>query len=280
MSGKRYINLLEDRIRKAKIMTNFEDIIYEKRDGAAKITFNRPEVYNAIRLKTIEELIIAFEDADRDNSLVAVVVTGKGDAFCAGGDLSLFKDFSPENGRELAAQCLKLANLMRGIGKPVIAAVNGFCMGWGLEFVVFCDLAVASDNAQFEQPELRVGSCPMFGATQMFPLIMGDKRAREAVFLSKRYDAKDAEKAGLINKVVPENKLEEAVNAWCKRLSEMSPQAVRTAKVALGVIPDLLHSALRHGLILAPMLWETQESKEAMTAFVEKRKADFSSFKK
>ncbi len=261
-------------------MTSFEDIVYEKRDRVAKITFNRPEVYNAIRLKMIEELTIAFEDADKDNSLVAVVVTGKGEAFCAGGDLSIFKDFSPENGREIASQCLKMANLMRGMGKPIIAAVNGFCMGWGLEFVVFCDLAIASENAQFEQPELRVGSCPMFGATQMFPLIMGDKRAREAIFLSKRYDAREAERVGLINKVVPKEKLEEEVDAWCKKLFEMSPQSVRTAKIALGVIPDLLFSALRHGLILAPMLWATPESKEAMTAFAEKRKPDFSLFRK
>jgi len=261
-------------------MTDFEDIIYEKRDGVAKITFNRPEVYNALRLKMIEELNAAFEDADGDKSLVAVVVTGKGEAFCAGGDLSIFKDFSLENGRELAAQCLKLANLMRGMGKPIIAAVNGFCMGWGLEFVVFCDLAIASENAQFEQPELRVGSCPMFGATQMFPLIMGDKRAREAIFLSKRYDAAEAERVGLINKVVPKDKLEEEVHAWCKRLSGMSPQSLRTAKIALGVIPDLLHSALRHSILLAPMLWATPESKEAMTAFAEKRKADFSPFRK
>jgi len=261
-------------------MTDFEDIIYEKRDGVAKITFNRPEVYNALRLKMIEELNAAFEDADGDKSLVAVVVTGKGEAFCAGGDLSIFKDFSPENGREMVAPCLKMANVMRGMGKPIIAAVNGFCMGWGLEFVVFCDLAIASENAQFEQTELRVGSCPMFGATQMFPLIMGDKRAREAIFLSKRYDAVEAERVGLINKVVPKDKLEEEVHAWCKRLSGMSPQSLRTAKIALGVIPDLLHSALRHSILLAPMLWATPEAKEAMTAFVEKRKADFSPFRK
>ena len=261
-------------------MTDFEDIIYEKKDGVARITFNRPEVYNALRLKMIEELNAAFEDADGDKSLVAVVVTGKGEAFCAGGDLSIFKDFSPENGREMVAQCLKMANVMRGMGKPIIAAVNGFCMGWGLEFVVFCDLAIASENAQFEQTELRVGSCPMFGATQMFPLIMGDKRAREAIFLSKRYDAVEAERVGLINKVVPKDKLEEEVHAWCKRLSGMSPQSLRTAKIALGVIPDLLHSALRHSILLAPMLWATPEAKEAMTAFVEKRKADFSPFRK
>ena len=120
----------------------------------------------------------------------------------------------------------------------------------------------------------------MFGATQMFPLIMGDKRAREAIFLSKRYDAAEAERVGLINKVVPKDKLEDEAHAWCKRLFGMSPQAVRTAKIALGVIPDLLHSALRHSILLAPMLWATPESKEAMTAFAEKRKADFSPFRK
>jgi len=263
-----------------EMMNNFEDIIYEKRDGAAWITFNRPKVFNAIRLKMLKELIIALEDADSDKSLASVVATGKGEAFCAGGDLSLFKDFSQEDGRAMTAQCLKLANLMRGMGKPVIAAINGFCMGWGLEFVVFCDLAIAADNAQFEQTELRVGSCPMFGATQMFPLIMGDKRAREAIFLSKRYNAEEAERFGLINRVVAKDKLEEEVQAWCKRLLGMGPQSVRTAKVALGVLPDLMHSALRHGLALAPMLWNSPESKEAMAAFVEKRQPDFSQFRK
>lgn len=261
-------------------MNAFEDIIYEKKEGYALITFNRPKVFNAIRLNMIKELIVALEDADRDKSLASVVATGSGEAFCAGGDLSLLKDFTPEDGRAMTAQCLNLANLMRGMSKPVIAAINGFCMGWGLEFVVFCDLAIAADNAKFEQTELRVGSCPMFGATQMFPLIMGDKRAREAIFLSKRYDAVEAERVGLINKVVAKDKLEEEVQAWCKRMLEMGPQSVRTAKVALGILPDIMHSALRHGLTLAPMLWNSPESKEAMSAFVEKRKPNFAQFRK
>jgi len=258
----------------------FEEILYEKRDNIAYVTFNKPERLNTITLRTVKELTYAMNDVDEDNTIAAVVASGKGKAFCVGGDLSVFKEISLKSGRDIAEQCQRLASAMRGMGKPIIASVHGFCMGWGLEFVTFCDLAIASEDAEFEQTELKIGSCPMFGATQMFPLLMGDKRAREAIFLSKRFSAKEAADWGLINKVVPTEKLGEETDRWCRRILSMSPQSTRVAKTALGILPDLLMSALRHGLVIGPMLWVSPEGREAMNAFMEKRKPDFMQFRK
>lgn len=258
----------------------YKEIVFEKRDNIAYLTFNRPERMNTIRLETIEELTSAITDIDKDNTMGAVVVRGKGKAFCVGGDISVFSKITLQGGREIAEQCIRLASAMRGMGKPIIAAVNGFCMGWGLEFVSFCDLSIATEDAEFEQTELKVGSSPMFGATQMFPLFMGDKRAREAIFLSKRFSAKEAAEWGLINKVVPPAGLDKAVDEWCKRILTMSPQSTRVAKAALNVLPDILMTALRHGLVIGPLLWVSPEGREAMNAFMEKRKPDFMQFRK
>jgi len=258
----------------------YQEIIYEKDSGVAHVTFNSPERLNTIRLETMLEITSAFEDADRDKTIGVVVVTGKGSAFCVGGDISVFSRISLDKANEIGEQCIRVASVMRGMGKPIIAAVNGLCMGWGLELVTFCDLAIASEDAEFEQPELKVGSCPMFGATQMFPLLMGDKRAREAIFLSKRFSAEEACAFGLINKVVAPKDLSKGVESWCQKILQMSPQSTRVAKVALNVLPDMMLSALRHGLAVAPHLWVSPEGREAMNAFMEKRKPDFGKFRK
>ena len=260
---------------------NFEDIIFEKKDGIAKVTFNRPQVYNAVRFETFKELLIALEDIEKDNTVGVMVVTGAGEkAFCSGGDVNIFKNSTPKEARQQVPYCLKIASAMRHMGRPIIAAVNGFCMGWGLEFTTFCDLVIASDNAVFSQPELLVGSCSAFGATQMFSRLMGERRAREAIFLAKRFDAREAERIGLINKVVPPDKLEEEVDAWCKRILEMSPQATRMAKTCLNFGADLSITALNHGAIMWQMLHGTEEWIEGMGAFLEKRKPDYHKFRK
>lgn len=257
-----------------------KEIRYEKRDNIAYVTFNRPERLNAIRQETVKELTSAMRDIDTDNTIGAVVAKGAGKAFCVGGDISLFKEITIEGGREMTEECRRLAEAMRGMGKPIIAAVHGYCMGWGLEFVSFCDLAIATEDAEFEQPELKVGSCPMFGATQMFPLLMGDKKAREAIFLSKRFSASEAAEWGLINKVVPAAELDKEVDKWCKRILSMSPQSTRVAKATLNALPDLLHISLNHALAMASFLWVTPEGREAFSAFMEKREPDFMQFRK
>jgi naphthoate synthase/2-ketocyclohexanecarboxyl-CoA hydrolase len=258
----------------------YKTIIFEKKDNVAYITFNTPEKMNAVGVEFLEELVDALRDVEKDNSIGVVVARGAGDAFCVGGDISMFKNIDLKGGREMAEECFRLASVMRGMGQPIIASAHGFCMGWGLEFVTFCDLCIAADNAVFEQPELKVGSTPMFGATQMFPLLMGDKRAKEAILLSKRFSAEEAENWGLINKVVPLADLEEETEKWCKRILSMSPQSIRTAKIAMNALPDLLGMAYRHAVAIVPHMWTSPEGNEAFNSFKEKRKPDFTQFRK
>ena len=258
----------------------YETIILEKKEHVAYITFNTPERMNAVRLEFLEELVDALRDIEKDSSMGVVVAKGAGDAFCVGGDISMFKDIQLDDGRKMAEECFRLAAVMKGMGQPIIASVHSFCMGWGLEFVTFCDLCIAAANAIFEQPELKLGSTPMFGATQMFPLLMGDKRAKEAVFLSKRFSAEEAEAWGLINKVVPLADLEKETGKWCDKILTMSPQSTRTAKIAMNALPDLLAMAYRHAVAIVPHMWTSPEGNEAFRSFKEKRRPDFSQFRK
>ncbi|MBW1900935.1 MAG: enoyl-CoA hydratase/isomerase family protein [Deltaproteobacteria bacterium] len=259
---------------------SYETIIFKKKDNVAYITFNSPERMNAVRLEFLEEFVDALRDVEKDNSIGVVVAKGAGDAFCVGGDISMFKDFDLQSGRATADECFRLGSVMRRMGQPIIASVHGFCMGWGLEFVTFSDLCIAADNAVFEQPELKVGSTPMWGATQMFPLMIGDKRAKEAVLLSKRFTAEEAEDWGLINKVVPLADLENETDKWCKRILSMSPQSTRTAKIAMNALPDLLGMAYRHAVAIVPHMWSSPEGSEAFKSFKEKRRPDFTKFRK
>ena len=259
----------------------FETIIYEKKDNIAKITMNRPKVYNAVNLRMMKDLVAAFEDVELDRSVGVLVITGAGDkAFNTGGDINEFRDSDVNNARVVVSQCLKIAALMRDMGKPIIAAVNGWCTGWGLELCVFCDLVIAEEHAIFSQTELMVGSSPMFGATEIFPRLIGERKAREAIFLAKRFSAKEAEEIGLINKVVPDGKLMEAVDEWCQRILDMSPQSVRFAKNSMNSESGLLQSVLIHCLNQWTLFHESPEWKEGMSAFLEKRKPDFRQFRK
>ncbi|MFH0813058.1 MAG: enoyl-CoA hydratase-related protein [Pseudomonadota bacterium] len=259
----------------------FEDILYDKKDGVARITFNRPKVYNAVRPQTIEELLKACEDADMDPTIGVLIITGAGGkAFSAGGDINEFGDSNPRKAWSIVRTCMKLTETIRGMGKVVIAAIDGYAMGFGCELVCFCDLAIATESSALAITELQVGSGGTYGGTQMFPRLMGEKRAREAIFLAKRFDAYEAEKVGLINKVVPKEKLNEEVDAWCKRILEMSPQSIRVAKTSLNFETDLLQPSYRHGLLAWSFLHGSEEWNEGMNAFLEKRKPDFQKFRK
>jgi dihydroxynaphthoic acid synthetase len=259
----------------------FEDILYEKKDNVARITFNRPNLYNAVRPQTIEELLKACEDADMDPTIGVLVITGAGGkAFSAGGDINEFGDSNPRKAWLIARTCMLLTETIRGMGKVVIAAIDGYAMGFGCELVCFCDLAIATEGSSLAITELKVGSGGTYGGTQMFPRLMGEKKAREAIFLAKRFDAYEAEKVGLINKVVPKDKLEEEVDAWCDRILEMSPQSVRVAKTSLNFESDLLQPSYRHGLLAWTLLHDSEEWNEGMKAFLEKRKPDFGKFRK
>lgn len=259
----------------------YEDILYEKKEGIARITINRPKVLNSFRSKTLDELATALEDASNDATVGVVVLTGAGEkAFCAGGDISEMGELNPRAGRIFLKKCIRVSTAIRNCSKPVIAMVRGYCLGGGHEIHLMCDITLAAKSAQFGQTGPTVGSVPIWGGTQMLPRIVGEKKAREIIFLCKRYSADEAEAMGLINKSVPDDKLEEETLAWCKRILEMSPQALDIAKVSLNFETDLMYASFMHGTQMLSLAYGLDEIKEGMTAFLEKRKPDFNKFRK
>ncbi|MGE5444447.1 MAG: enoyl-CoA hydratase-related protein [Ignavibacteriales bacterium] len=254
----------------------FEDILYEKKERIARITINRPDVRNAMRSKTREELAIALEDGWLDDEVGIIALTGAGDkAFCAGGDLSLVTDPKKKVNASSMLSYYRLATAMRCNGKPIIARVNGFCIGAGNELNLLCDLTIASEDSVFGQAGPLVGSAPIWYGTQMLPRSVGEKKAREIVYLCNRYTAEEAERMGWVNKVVPKDNLDEEVEAWCKRLLEMSPQSLRIAKFSLNFASDTAFPQIAHGLELSRFFIKSPEMVEGATAFLEKRKPDF-----
>jgi len=259
----------------------YEDILYEKKDRIARITINRPKVLNSFRSKTLDELAAALEDASNDATAGVVVLTGAGEkAFCAGGDISEMGELNPAAGRTFLKKCIRVSTAIRNCSKPVIAMVRGYCLGGGHEIHLMCDITLAAKSAQFGQTGPTVGSVPIWGGTQMLPRIVGEKKAREIIFLCKRYSADEAEAMGLINKSIPDDKLEEETMAWCKRILEMSPQALDIAKVSLNFETDLMYASFIHGTQMLSLAYGLDEIKEGMNAFLEKRKPDFNKFRK
>ena len=259
----------------------FTDVLYEKKDGVAMITINRPEKRNALRAKTYEELTAAFEDAAQDGGVGVIVLTGAGDkAFSAGGDVEGQAVRTPDIARAHLRRVEKLSTVIRGCGKPVIAAVNGYAIGGGHELHLFCDLTIASETARFGQVGPKVGSVPIWGATQLLPRIVGEKKAREMLFLCKQYTAQEALEMGLVNKVVPPAELMKEVSAWCQEILDKSPQSLRIAKLALNLESDAtFHASFHAGAELLSMVTGNTENMEGVTAFLEKRKPNYRRFR-
>jgi dihydroxynaphthoic acid synthetase len=263
------------------LMENYKDIIYEKKNKVARITINRPQVYNAFGMTALVEMTDAFRDASDDQSVRVIVLMGKGDkAFCTGGDVSEEKEFSVHIGRKYLSMAMTLSAEMRNSPKPIIAAVKGYCVGGGNELNLLCDLTIAADNAKFGQAGPRVGSVPVWGGTQLMPRLVGDKRAKEIVFLCRLYSAQEALQMGWINRVVPLEKLEEEVQKWCEELIAKSPNSLKIAKVSINFESDLLYASFVHGAALINLMHGTEEFKEGMQAFLEKRKPDFEKYHK
>jgi len=254
----------------------FENILYQKKKRVAYITINRPELRNALNSATREELAIAIEDAWIDDKIGVIVLTGAGEkAFSAGGDLSWIVDPKKKVDAKFMLVHYRLASAMRNCGKPIIARVNGYCIGGGNELNMLCDLTIASENSVFAQAGPLVGSAPIWYGMQQLQHSVGDKKAREIVYLCNRYTAQEAMDMGWINKVVPKEKLDEEVDAWCQRLLQMSPQSLRIAKFQINFASDMAHSQITHGLELARFFMKAPEMVEGATAFLEKRKPDF-----
>jgi len=263
-------------------MNSFKDISYVKEGGIARITFNRPEVLNSFRSLTLDEIHQAFTDAGQDNGVGVIVLSGAGGkAFCSGGDVEEMCALTPSTGRIFLNKLWNIFQLMRGAGKPVLAAVDGYCLGGGNEFNMMCDLTIATEKSSFGQVGPRVGSSPILGATQLLPRCVGEKRAREIVYLCQRYSARQALEWGWINRVVADaSELEKAVSEWCERILSMSPQALRIAKLSFNFASDELLPSYLHGIDILCAAYGSAELVEGMKAFLEKRPANFAQFRK
>ena len=235
---------------------------------------------NAFREQTLDEMIDAVKLTREDPSIACVVFTGAGDkAFSAGGDFYAMKRLTFTNASMWNDRMLGLAMAIRGIPIPAIAMVNGWCVGGGHELALWCDLVIGSEKSVFGQTGAKVGACPTVGATQYLPRIVGERIAREMIFLAKRFDAKEAERIGLINKCVPEADLLKETLAWCENIKSNSSQTIRMTKKSLNFESDQLYASWQHGMELLAYVWGSEESLEGMNAFLEGRKPDFQQFR-
>ena len=259
---------------------DYTDILFEKGEGIAKITINRPEVRNAFRPETLDEMIEAFTLCRDDPEVGVVILTGAGDkAFCSGGDQRVRGEGGYVGGNGVPRlNALELQQVIKYLPKPVIAMVAGYAIGGGHVLQLLCDLTIAADNARFGQTGPRVGSFDAgWGATYM-ARVVGHKKAREIWYLCRQYDAQQALDMGLINTVVPLDRLEEETVQWCNEILEKSPIAIRFLKAAFNADTDGLAGIQQLAGDATMLFYMTEEGKEGKNAYLEKRKPDFSKF--
>lgn len=259
---------------------HFHDILYEKRDFVARVTINRPHVYNAYRTQTLAEMRDAFRDAACDDGVAVLVLTGAGErAFCTGGDVAEYaREFTrrPRDYWKYMSLFMECHDALRHIGKPTIARLNGIVAGGGNEFNMACDLAVAADDITIRQVGTRVGSVAAGGATQWLPLLIGDRRAREMLLTCEPITAQKALEWGLVNRVVPRAQLDAAVDELCQTLIDKFPECLRYTKQQVNFWKDFAwHLTAGHARDWLSLHFACREPWEGMTAFVEKRPVDY-----
>lgn len=260
----------------------YEDILFQFCDGVAKVTINRPEVYNAFRPQTNIDMLDAFEICREKNEIGVVILTGIGDkAFCSGGDQNVkgVGGYIDESGVP-RLNVLDLHKKIRSLPKPVVAMVNGYAIGGGHVLHVVCDLTIASDNARFGQTGPKVGSFDAGFGSSYLARNVGQKKAREIWFLCKQYTAKEAEDMGMVNKVVPLAVLEDETMEWCKIMLSRSPLALRMIKRGLNAELDGQAGIMELAGDATLMYYLMEEAQEGKNAFLEKRTPDFSKFPK
>jgi naphthoate synthase len=258
----------------------YEDILYQRAEGIAKITINRPEVRNAFRPETVRELVDAFRRAHLDPETGVIILTGAGElAFCSGGDQRIRGD---EGYRDTAGiehlNVLELQRQIRSLPKPVVAMVAGYAIGGGHVLHLLCDLTIAADNARFGQTGPRVGSFDGGFGAGLLARTVGLKKAKEIWFLCRQYDAWEAMDMGLVNAVVPLHELERVTVDWCREMLQLSPTALRILKAAFNAETDGLAGIQELAGNATALFYTTDEAKEGRDAFLEKRKPDFGRF--
>ena len=255
----------------------WNNLLLEKDGPVAVLTINRPKVLNALNGETVRELGEAIEQLERDSEVAVVIITGAGDrAFVAGADIAFMQNLTPMEAREFAQLGQRVLSRIENLSKPVIAAVNGFALGGGCELAMACDLRLAADTAVFGQPEIKLGIIPGAGGTQRLARLVGLTRAKELVFFGEPIDAQEAYRIGLVNRVVPADRLLAEARAWAERLAALPPVALALAKRAL----DAGASApLPVGLDLERLafaaLFGTADEQEGVAAFLERRPPRF-----
>lgn len=261
----------------------FTDIVYEKcSDGIAKITINRPQVHNAFRPQTVMEMSRALNDARNDAYVGVIILTGMGEkAFCSGGDQKVrgTGGYVGDDGTP-RLNVLDLQREIRTCPKPVVAMVTGWCVGGGHVLHMMCDLTIAAENAMFGQTGPRVGSFDGGWGASYMARIVGQKKAREIWFLCRFYNAKEALDMGLVNTVVPLQKLEVETVQWCREMLANSPLALRCLKAALNADCDGQAGLQELAGNATLLYYMTEEGREGKNAFLEKRRPDFSKFQR
>ena len=249
---------------------------FEKKDGVLWFRLNRPEALNAINEDVVKAFKELVEKVKSEKDIRVVIITGSGKAFCAGADIKMFSESDFFRAREIIAELGKILEEMEDLDTPTIAAVNGYALGGGCEIAMACDIIVASEKASFGQPEINLGIIPGLGGTQRLSRLVGWKKAMELCLTGERISAKEAEKLGLVNRVVPAEKLEEEVAKLAETIKSKSPYAVGFIKQAVNRGYKMgLKDALQYERDLFGLSFASDDAKEGIAAFVEKREAKF-----
>ncbi len=255
----------------------YQLIIYEKKGRAAAITINRPKLMNALNTTVANEMSDALVDAEADDNIRVIVITGAGDrAFCAGADIGELAVLSGVQARDFSLRAQSLTTLIERIRKPVVAKINGLCLGGGNEVAMSCDFRIASDKAAFGQPEINLGIIPGMGGTQRLTRLMGKTKAVEMNMLGEMIPAAEAHRLGLVNKVVPAEELDKAVDGLVERLVSKGPIALGLVKLAVNNGMDMdINRALYYEAECFGAACGTEDAKEGTKAFIEKRRPEF-----
>jgi enoyl-CoA hydratase len=257
---------------------DFKSIIFTKEQGIARITINRPEARNALNTVVRQEIKAAIRDVEEDKEVRVAIITGAGDkAFISGADITVLKEMnSVEIGEYASTLGQQLYTDIENLRVPVIARINGFCLGGGCELAMACDIRVASENARFGQPEINLGILPGGGGTQRLPRLVGWGRAKELIYTGRIIDAAEAERIGLVDKVVPVDSLDETVNQLAGTIASKSPLIISLIKQAInrGMYTDLA-AGLSYEKANFSLCFATEDHMEGITAFLEKRKPEF-----
>jgi len=259
------------------VIANLENVLYEKRDAIAYVTINRPKVLNALSRATWADLRAAFEDARDDAAVRGVILTGAGDkAFVAGADIGELTRFSAVEAEQSSRFGQEVLDLVENLGKPVVAAINGFALGGGCETAMACTLRIAVEHAKFGQPEVKLGLPPGGGGAQRLPRLVGKGRALQLILTGGMIDAQEAWRIGLVNEVVPAKTLIPRAEAILKAITANGPLAVR---YSLEAVNKGLETSLAEGLVLEASVFglcaATEDKREGTQAFLEKRAAQF-----